>query len=112
MAEGNPSNSLIRAQATGCTEILKAEIGSLKPTHILMEIDESWLSRTSRGKEIYNFMNIFENATDRSDIIPKGQKIVQKAFISNDIKVIVSCRPERLSREVFSETIVQVFSKM
>ena len=56
LKEGNPSTNLIYAQAKTCVKILREEIRLLNPTHILLVIDKSWISWTSRNKVMFDFM--------------------------------------------------------
>ena len=112
MESGNPSTSLIYAQAPACVKILKEEINTLKPTHILLVIDESWISWTYRKKVMFDFMEAFDNIKDFTRVIPENQQIVHKAFISNGIKVIVTCRPEQVSREEYADVVFETFCNM
>lgn len=60
LKEGNPSTGLIYAEAPACVKLLKEEIRILKPTHILLVIDQSWLSLSPRGKTKFDFKEVFE----------------------------------------------------
>jgi len=109
---GNPSTNLIYTQAPSCVEILKEEIRLLNPTHILMVIDKSWISWSSYDKIMFDFMNSFENILPVPGTIENNQDIVQDAFLSNKRKVIITCRPETISRSKYSNAVIETFSKM
>ena len=112
LESGNPSTNLIYAQAQICTKILKEEINVFKPTHILLVIDESWISWESRKKIMFDFMDSFNDVKDCSQSIPKNQEIVQKAFISNGTKVVVTCRPEQTERTVYANNVFETYRNM
>ena len=110
--EGNPSTRLIYTQAKACVGILKAEIDVLKPTHILLAIDKSWISWKSRDKIMFDFMEAFDDPEDCQCSIPQNQEIVQKAFKSKGIKVVVTCRPEKVSRNDYADAVYEMFLNM
>lgn len=109
---GNPSTNLIYAQAKACIDILKAEIDLLKPTHILLVIDETWLSWTNRNKVMFDFMQVFEGYQDCSDLIPKDQNMVQKALRKGNVKVLVTCRPENVAKNEYVTATFDTFENM
>ncbi len=109
---GNPSTNLIYAQAPACVKILKEEIDILKPTHILLAIDKSWISWTFKGKKKFDFMEAFKNVECCKDLVSNNQNIVQKAFVSDGIKVIVTRRPESLCREEYATAVYETFYNM
>ena len=57
-------------------------------------------------------MDAFENIIQKVDAIPNNQSIVQGAFTSNNAKVLITCRPETISRNKYSDTVIEAFSKM
>lgn len=109
---GNPSTNLIYAQAEACVDILKSEIDILKPTHILLVIDDSWISWTSRKTVMFDFMQVFEGYEDCSDSIPENQQMVQRALQSGDVKVLVTCRPENVGKTEYVTAVLETFENM
>lgn len=109
---GNPSTNLIYAQAPACVDILKAEIDILKPTHILLVIDKTWLSWTSRNKVMFDFMQVFEGYQDCGDLIPGEKKMVQRAYKKDKIKVLVTCRPENVGKSEYVTSVLETFKNM
>lgn len=110
--EGNPSTNLIYAQAETCVKILKEEIRLLKPTHILLVIDKSWISWTSRNKVMFDFMRAFDDYKCCASVVDGcGNGVVQCAFETNGCKVLVTCRPERIGRDEYKKAVVDAFGK-
>lgn len=112
LKEGNPSSRLIYAQAPACVKLLKEEIRILKPTHILMVVDESWLSWAPRGKTMFDFKEVFDGyerhcLTSGND---QEKKIVQQTFTAESCKVLVTCRPEFISRESYINSVLDAFN--
>jgi len=106
---GNPSTNLIFAQAESCVEILKEEIKILKPTHILLVIDEGWIAWKSR-KKCFNFMEAFEDYEECNAAVTKNQCIVQRALKKGKTKVLVTCRPENRKKEEYVNEVVNAFA--
>ena len=112
MEGGNPSTNLIYAQAPTCVELLKEEIKLLKPTHILLVIDKSWVSWTSRNKVIFDFMEAFDGYKCRCQTVLEEQNkaIVQCAFTVNGCKVLITCRPEIVLRDDYKNAVIDAFN--
>ena len=112
--EGNPSTNLIYAQAETCVDLLKEEIRLLKPTHVLLVIDKTWISWKSRGKVKFDFMKAFEGYQCQYEKALNGvdQSIVQCAFTVGDCKVLVTCRPEPIGREEYVQNVTKAFKNM
>lgn len=113
LKEGNPSTNLIYAQAKTCVKLLREEIRLLQPTHVLLVIDKSWISWTSRNKVMFDFMEAFEGYKCHCHSVLKDQKkeIVQSAFMVNDCKILVTCRPETTSRDDYKNAVIDAFNK-
>jgi len=113
LKEGNPSTNLIYAQANICVELLKEEIRLLKPTHVLLVIDKSWISWISRNKVMFDFMDAFEGYKCYCHSVLKDQNkaIVQCAFMVNDCKILVTCRPETISRDDYKKAVINAFNE-
>lgn len=110
--EGNPSTNLIYAQAPTCVELLREEIRLLEPTHILLVVDKSWMSWTSRNKVKFDFMKAFDGykCQCRTALEEQDKAIVQCAFTVGDCKVLITCRPEALSRENYTNAVIDAFN--
>lgn len=110
---GNPSTNLIYAQADICVKLLQEEIRLLQPTHILLVIDKSWISWKSKNKVMFDFMEAFEKYKCHCHSVLKDQNkaIVQCAFSVNDCKILVTCRPETVSRGDYVEAVINAFSE-
>ena len=110
---GNPSTNLIYAQAETCVKILKEEIRLLNPTHVLLVVDKSWLSWTSRNKVMFDFMKAFEVYECCCQSIDDQDKaIVQCAFKADGRKVLVTSRPETVDRKRYVNAVVNAFGKI
>lgn len=109
--EGNPSTNLIYAQAKTCVEILKEEIRLLEPTHLLLVIDKSWVSWSSRHKIMFDFMKAFDDYECHCKTILKNEDkdIVQCAFTAGGCKVLITCRPETLGRNEYINAVKSAF---
>lgn len=112
--EGNPSTNLIYAQAPTCVELLEEEINLLDPTHILLVIDKSWVSWTSRNKVMFDFMKAFNgyNCQCQTILKDRGKAIVQCAFTVENRKVLICCRPENTVREDYVKAVVNAFNNL
>lgn len=112
--EGNPSTNLIYAQAPICVELLKEEIKLLKPTHILLVVDKSWISWTSRNTVKFDFMKAFDGYKCQCQTALKEQNnaIVQCAFTVDNCKVLITCRPESLSKAEYTKAVINVFNSL
>ena len=113
LEEGNPSTNLIYAQAKICVKLLQEEIRLLQPTHVLLVIDKSWISWTSRNKVMFDFMDAFEGYKCHCHSVLKDQTkaIVQCALSVDDCKILVTCRPETLSRDEYQEAVINAFNE-
>lgn len=107
--EGNPSTNLIYAQAKTCVEILKEEIRLLEPTHLLLVIDKSWVSWSSRNKVMFDFMEAFDDYECHCKTVLKNKDIVQCAFTAGGCKVLITRRPETLGRKDYIDAVKSVF---
>ena len=109
---GNPSTNLIYAQAPTCVELLKEEIKLLKPTHVLLVIDKSWVSWTSRNKVMFDFMEAFDNRNRQCQTVLEEQNkaIVQCAFTVDKCKVLITCRPENVLRDDYKNAVIDAFN--
>lgn len=109
---GNPSTKLIYAQAQACVSILKEEIRLLEPTHILLEVDKSWISWSTRGEIKFDFMDAFGDYECYCKKLPCDVKkgIVQCAFKSGISKVLVTARPETIDKSEYVKNVIKAFN--
>ncbi len=107
---GNPSTNLIYTQALICVKILKEEIKLLRPTHVLLVIDRSWVSWTRYKNVMFDFMESFDNIVYFQNVVDGD--IVQCAFTSNGVKVVIACRPETKNRDTYSDAVINAFKNI
>lgn len=112
LKEGNPSTNLIYAQAKICVKLLREEIRLLQPTHVLLVIDKSWISWTSRNKVMFDFMEAFEGykCHCHSLLTDQNKAIVQCALSVDNCKILVTCRPETISRNAYKDAVINAFN--
>ena len=112
--EGNPSTNLIYAQAEVCVNLLREEMKLLEPTHVLLVIDKSWVSWTSRKKVMFDFMNAFDGCKCHFyDLLSEqNRKIAQCVFTADNCKVLITCRPEMVSRDEYKNEVVRAFNNL
>lgn len=105
---GNPSGKLMYDQSHACVDILKAEIEAFDPTHILLITGADWLTcGFGRSKEKAYFRDAFINRTENTY---KGDTtIVKETFTSNGRKIVVTRRPEGVSREKYTKAVIDAF---
>ena len=111
LKEGNPSTNLIYAQAETCVKLLHEEMRLLQPTHVLLVVDKSWISWSSRNVVKFDFMKAFDDYECCCNIALKEQDeaIVQCAFAVGSSKVLVTCRPETVSRGDYINAVLSAF---
>lgn len=104
---GNPNGKLCRAQAEACVEILRAEIRLLKPTHILMPVGDDWFSW-----RYGDFSGIFTDGslcTAEMGTESLNREIVKRVFGSGNLRMVVTCRPERCKRQAYVQAVLRAF---
>lgn len=105
---GNPDNKLCRIQAKSCIDILRVEIQLLKPTHIIMPVADRWLSWRCG-----DFSTIFTDGLlgtkEIKNIHSCDRKIVRRVFASEDLKVVVTNRPERRKQDKYVQEVIKAF---
>ena len=87
-----PGLVMTRTQAGECMEILKEEIDSCRPSIIIMEIDSSWFT---------TFSTLFSSIEVHSD------PVVKITARRGDSLVLVTSRPEVISKELFCTSVLE-----
>ena len=92
---GNPSEKSKSRQKDICLSILKKEIETIKPKHILFETGFDWVFDDIRkGRSLYN------------------KDYVEWAGTYMGIKCVISCRPECRKKNRFVEDVVTAFKEI
>ena len=111
---GNPSNALCSKQAESCRKILKGEIETYLPTHILMITGWEWFNHSS---DSYDFSRLFNEVTligrnrRENDVFVEGTALFS---LPNSISIpaVVACRPEGRPEKKYVEQVVQAFQRL
>ena len=107
---GNPTTTMCRAQFEACRDLLKYEIDTWKPTHILFVTGGNWIfEKTKRVKPECNFASLFVDEDNKE--IEFGNEIVRNVRIKGQeqIKVLVTKRPENINNERYIKDVLNGF---
>ena len=104
---GNPTTAMCKNQIEACKEILRAEIQSYRPTHILLVTDyDRWFAP---------FKKLFEERYRRGSNYENKKILVEGTakFPLDDgtlIPTVITCRPECRKEDPFIDLAVKAFS--
>ena len=103
----NPDNALCKKQISVCREILRKEIETLKPTHILFVTGYDWWFFDK--KDVYGVSDLFKEPTFCENKYVNGTA----RYVSDmlNIPVVVASRPERKNEAEYVSTVVKVMKE-
>ena len=105
-SSGNPTDDMIEKQHDICVDILKYELSTLKPTHILMMTGYNWFSP---------FSGIFSDShklgVNRMRGKNRNQIFVEGTADFHGIPAVITCRPEYRNKTLFVQQVVEAFSR-
>ena len=104
---GNPTSAMVKHQLTACKKILRAEIESFKPTHILFVTGYEWWFESFKDIFDIEFSNIKKNVyrgPDKNSFFAEATGTTPEG-----IRIVVSCRPEFRDESLYVEDVTKSF---
>lgn len=105
---GNPSWKMMKAQLSGCRNLLKQEIETYQPDFILMVVGWDWFELFNNGSIFQSVKFIDRNKYKGNDT--NGVYVEATAvYVSGtkEIPVIITCRPEFRDETKFVEDVLK-----
>lgn len=103
---GNPSTKMCKKQIEICREILKKEIETYRPTHILLITGWNWWFE---DKE-FGVSQLFSSCKFIGENKRGNSVFVEGTAVYNErIPVVIACRPERRNENEYVREIISAF---
>lgn len=109
---GNPTTKMCRTQIELCRQILKKEIETYKPTHILFVTGWNWWFQDSKFgvAKLFEQTNFIKENKRGNTTYAEGTAIYKGVNV--DIPVVVACRPEQRNEQEYVKQVVETFKKL
>lgn len=92
--QGNPNHTEAKIQKEECFRLFELELKELKPEYVLLMVEWDW------GQEFLQFLGLESNEKPMPGI-------VQKVYIYDQTKIILTVRPEKITDQNFVAAVKQ-----